>query len=345
METYGSLLLQAGALATIILAVIYIYIKSSYSYWTKLGIPTYNPVVPFGNFSEAFVKNTGFQALLTEFYKAFEGHKLGGLYGLTSRFLLVRDPDLIRDILVKDFDRFHDRGVNVVENADPLQQHLFALSGTKWRNLRVKLTPTFTSGKMKMMFGTLVDCGQQLKTVLREPARKGESFEVKDVLARFATDVIASCAFGIQCNCLQNPDAEFRQWGRRIFSPTFKTRIFRLANLLMPSLIKLFGITFIPKDVSNYFMEMVRETIEFREKNGLHRNDFMQLLIQLKNKTLTTADQDDSVYDGMEYKLDVVDDKTFSKYYRADIKLSPDLSSCEWSEFWDSQYNYEKCTI
>jgi cytochrome P450 family 6 len=318
MEIFGSLLLQAGALTTIILAAIYIYIKSSYSYWTKLGIPIYNPVVPFGNFSETFAKNIGLQALLLQFYKAFEGHKLGGLYGLTSKFLLVRDPDLIRDILVKDFDHFHDRGVNMNENDDPLQQHLFALSGAKWRNLRVKLTPTFTSGKMKMMFGTLVNCGKELNTVLREPVRKGESFEVKDVLARFTTDVIASCAFGIQCNCLQNPDAEFRQWGRRIFSSTLKTRIFRFASLLMPSLIKLFGITFTPKDVSNYFTEMVRETVEFREKNGVHRNDFMQMLIQLKNKTLTTADQDDSVYDGVEYKLDAMDDKTLSKYYRAD---------------------------
>jgi cytochrome P450 family 6 len=314
-EILGSCLLQVGLLATVILAAIYIYMKSTYSYWTKLGIPVHNPAVPFGNFSDAALKNIGIQALISKYYKAFDGHKLGGLYGFTSKFLLVRDPELIRDVLVKDFDHFHDRGMTIVEDADPLQRNLFSLSGTQWRTLRAKLTPTFTSGKMRMMFGTLVGCGEELNSVLREPARNGETFEVKDVLARFTTDIIASCAFGIQCNCLNNPDAEFRLWGRRIFSPTLRMNIFRFANLLMPSLIRLFGLSFIPADVSNYFMKMVAETVEFREKNGVCRNDFMQLLIQLKNKTLTAADEHAPFYGGgVEYELDATDSKALGEY-------------------------------
>jgi cytochrome P450 family 6 len=70
---------------------------------------------------------------------------------------------------------------------------------------------------MKMMFGTMVECGKELKDVLLQTSRKGEAIRIKDILARYATDIIASCAFGIQCNCLQNPDAEFRIWGRKIF--------------------------------------------------------------------------------------------------------------------------------
>lgn len=37
-------------------------------------------------------------------------------------------------------------------------------------------------------------------------------------------------------------------------------------------------------DSSEFFMRIVRETIEYREKNDVSRNDFMHLLIQLKNK-------------------------------------------------------------
>lgn len=40
----------------------------------------------------------------------------------------------------------------------------------------------------------------------------------------------------------------------------------------------------LPKDLSDFFLGLVRETIDFREKNNVKRNDFMQLLIQLKNK-------------------------------------------------------------
>ena len=50
---------------------------------------------------------------------------------------------------------------------------------------------------------------------------------------------------------------------------------------------------FPPKDVSKYFMKMVKDTVEYREKNDVKRNDFMQLLIQMKNKTLSVAEEED----------------------------------------------------
>jgi cytochrome P450 family 6 len=310
-DAVSSLLLQAGALAAIVLATIYIYIKLSYAYWTKLGIPISNPIVPFGDFFEQIIKNSSFQNEITKLYKTFEGYRYVGLYGFGKRILLVRDIDLIRDILVKDFSHFHDRGVNVSERGNPLDQHLFSLTGTKWRNLRVKLTPTFTSGKMKMMFGTMVDCGKELKDILLQTARKGEAIEIKDILARYATDIIASCAFGIRCNCLQNPDAEFRIWGRKIFLLTSRTKIFRFLSLLMPSLIRRFGVSFTPTDVSNYFIKMVNETVEYREKNDIQRNDFMQLMIQLKNKTLVAGEEDVTLHGGLASKMDTEDNKGF----------------------------------
>lgn len=45
------------------------------------------------------------------------------------------------------------------------------------------------------------------------------------------------------------------------------------------------------KDVSTFFLDIVKETVEYREKNNVKRNDFMDLLIQLKNHgTLDGAD-------------------------------------------------------
>lgn len=37
------------------------------------------------------------------------------------------------------------------------------------------------------------------------------------------------------------------------------------------------------REVSNYFMTLLRQTVEHREKNYVVRNVFLQLLIQLKN--------------------------------------------------------------
>ncbi|XP_069702404.1 probable cytochrome P450 6a13 [Periplaneta americana] len=307
LNVLNSLPLQALALSAVVLILAYFYKKSSYSYWTKLGIYNANPTFPFGNFGNVILKNTNTQLLFKKIYNETEGHRLVGLHGFSTKFLLVRDTELIKNILLRDFDHFHSRGIKINEKAEPLQMNLFFLSGTKWRHLRVKLTPTFTSGKMKMMFGTLVECGKELKSVLQEHA--GETIEVKDILARFTTDVIASCAFGIQCNCLKNPDAEFRQWGRKIFSPSFRMTVFRIVNFFSSPLARKLGLSFTPSDVSNYFRKMVNETVEYRENNNVQRNDFMQLLIQLKNNP---QDQDNSV-NGSRYKLEEneEDEKSF----------------------------------
>jgi cytochrome P450 family 6 len=44
-------------------------------------------------------------------------------------------------------------------------------------------------------------------------------------------------------------------------------------------------------DVEKFFVDLVRETIDYREKNNVNRNDFMQLLIKLKNEGYNSVDQ------------------------------------------------------
>jgi len=176
------------------------------------------------------------------------------------------------------------------EELEPLSGHLFLLPGKRWRNLRVKLSPTFTSGKMKMMFQTLLDCGIELGSILEKSASNEEIIEIKDILARYSTDVISSCAFGIQCNCLKNPDAEFRQWGRKIFTPSLRNAIITFIFNTVPSLLSVLKINTLDPNITKYFVNMVEETVNYRERNNFTRNDFMHLLIQIKNKVKLDED-------------------------------------------------------
>lgn len=204
------------------------------------------------------------------------------------------DPDLIKNFLVKDFEHFQDHGFPFDEDVDPLGANLFMLNGDKWKTLRSKLSPTFTSGKLKMMFQTLFECGQELEKYLEEPAKVEGILDVKEVLARFTTDVIASCAFGIQCNCLRNPDAEFRRWGRKMFEPSLNQNLRDLMYFFIPRLAIALRIPNTQPDVSKFFMNVVEETVGYREKNNITRNDFMQLLIQLKNQGYIDTDNQDN---------------------------------------------------
>jgi cytochrome P450 family 6 len=280
---FETLLLDLGALGACLSAVVYIYFRSSFTYWKKRKVPYVEPTFPFGNFQDVlfFRKSIGF--LYRDMYRELEGEKYGGVYTFSKPGFMFRDPDIIKNVLIKDFSSFHDRGFHMDEEHEPLSGHLFILPGKRWRNLRMKLTPTFTSGKIKIMFQTLVECGKEMGSILEETALKEETIEIKDILARYSTDVISSCAFGIQCNCLKNPDAEFRQWGRKIFLSSPKKSITGFLSALAPSVLSILKLRDLDQNVSKYFQSMVQDTVNYREKNGVKRNDFMQLLIQIKN--------------------------------------------------------------
>jgi hypothetical protein len=64
----------------------------------------------------------------------------------------------------------------------------------------------------------------------------GSPVDVKEAMARYTTDVIASCAFGIQSNSLKDPDAEFRRYLRNIFDFSVKKGLVSLIWFFAPSL-------------------------------------------------------------------------------------------------------------
>lgn len=111
-------------------------------------------------------------------------HRAFGMYTLFKPNLVIADLDLIRIVLTKDFGSFHDRGMYSNEKIDPLSNHLFFMAGKKWRNMRVKMTPTFTSGKIKQMFSILTECSGELAKYLESKAQMKESIDIKDMFAR-----------------------------------------------------------------------------------------------------------------------------------------------------------------
>jgi cytochrome P450 len=61
--------------------------------------------------------------------------------------------------------------------------------------MRRKLSPVFTSGKIKTMFETAINCGDNLvRLVDGEPSKE---FMLKELMSVFTSDIIASCVFGI----------------------------------------------------------------------------------------------------------------------------------------------------
>ncbi|GJQ77925.1 Cyp6a9 [Trypoxylus dichotomus] len=261
------------------------FFKYKYKYFAGKGIPYIEPTIPFGTMANPLNPKRANFEIMRDQYNALKkaGHKFGGIFiGIQPSYLLV-DPELIKNVLSRDFAHFQDRGTYYDEKNDPLSAHLFSLEGKKWRNLRVKLTPTFTSGKMKMMFQTLLDCGDQMMAKIGELSDRHEAMDSKDVLARFTTDVIGSCAFGLECNSFKSEESEFRAHGKKLFIPNWPRRIRILLIAFLPHLSKKIGIPIFERSLTDFYMNVVKTMVKYREENSVVRNDFMQILLELKN--------------------------------------------------------------
>lgn len=63
-----------------------------------------------------------------------------------------------------------------------------------------------------------------------------DGLDAKEFAAKYTTDAVASCAFGLEGNSFTDPDSEFRKMGRRLFSHDFLTSLKFLVMFLYPKL-------------------------------------------------------------------------------------------------------------
>lgn len=268
-----------------------LYVKWRQSYWSRRNVPTPKYEFLLGNLRSLISnsKSTGEGNL--EVYNELKKHNIGyaGMYIFLRPVLVPLDPKFIKLILQKDFNYFMSHGVYHHPKDIP-SMNLFNIEGEKWKDQRAKLTPTFTSGKMKMMFETLMEKALILDKSVERYAEKQEPFVIKEVLGRFTTDVIASCAFGIECNSLDEPDNIFRQYGKKMLESSTKFRLIARMILSWPMVAKFdLGTS---KDITEFFTKLVKDTIKYREDNKVFRKDFMHLLIELKNQGYLTDNSD-----------------------------------------------------
>lgn len=276
-----------------IVSIVYLYFKYSFGYWKSKGVPYDEPSIPFGSIA-GVGKTLGMFEITKNIYDKFKPTraKLCGAFFFARPIAILFDLELIKTVLIKDFSNFISRGAFYYNEEDePLSANVFTFEAEKWRKLRAKLTPTYTLGKMKFMFPTVVEIGSRFCDHLSELIRVHDEVEMKELCTRFTTDVVGACAFGIECNSLKNPNAEFRHFSRLELEHPRHGAVFTLLLNEFQSLGRKLHVKSIRDDVSTFFMTAIHDTIEYREKNNVNRNDFIDLLMKLKNQKAIDNEQ------------------------------------------------------
>ncbi|KAM8707399.1 hypothetical protein ACLKA7_011479 [Drosophila subpalustris] len=283
-----------------LLALAWYYLKRHYSYWERIGFPYDKSAgIPFGCLASVWRMEKAMGMAVYDVYLRSKERFLG-TYLLFRPAVLIRDAELARRVLAQDFASFHDRGVYVDEEKNPLSANLFSLPGQSWRNMRQKLSPCFTSGKLKGMYSTSEDIGNKMVGHLHKelPEQGAKEVDLKAVLATYAIDIIASTIFGLDINSYEQPDNKFKKMVTLVRNNSRFNALLGMMIFLVPAVPKLFFRLGLQNPVGLAMLGIVKETIEHREKHGIVRKDMLQLLMQLRNKG--SIDEDDNKIWSME---------------------------------------------
>lgn len=175
--------------------------------FTPRGVPIAGPLRPFAGSVWGFWRNLPGKrdvanvARLGRVYGEYFGHR---------PVLIVADPEVLSDLLVRQFDAFAQRG-------DPLQllrskerirrREIFAMDAAPWKKARAAITPVFSAAKLRRMCPLIAECVDSMVSQLS--ATSGADVVVSPRFQALQLDVIASAAFGIKLNSLEDPKHPF----------------------------------------------------------------------------------------------------------------------------------------
>lgn len=298
-----------GWLVTIVAIIVCLYVYTTYkqSIFKRYGIPAPKTTLFLGSLPE-FAKKGMFQMDVDNVkkYGKFFGSFIGNI-----PTVMISDPDMIKEIAVKQFANFQDRTQSL---AIPTfwRKAINNATGGDWRLLRTTISPTFSSGKLRKMEPILDKCLDSFTEVLDKRVNEDAVLDIQPVLSSLTLDVVCSCAFGIEVNSQQNPDDPFVQNAKDAFNFSLLSSPIFFINFLFPESKHLFKHISVPDSKAvKYIIAATQSVIDERKKSGSSKfNDLLQLLIDAHQDSEQYDDDDvESVQREGEKKRRLTDDE------------------------------------
>ncbi|XP_076416751.1 cytochrome P450 3A13-like isoform X2 [Peromyscus maniculatus bairdii] len=220
--------------------------------------------------------------------------KYGNMWGLYNGLvpvLVITEPDMIKNVLVKAF-------YSVFTNRRPfgppgiMKKGVTQSENEEWKRIRSLLTPTFSSGKLKEMFHIIQEYGDLLVKNISQEVEKGKNVTTKDIFGAYSMDVTTSTLFGVKVDSLNNPQDPFVKNTRKLYIfDSFNPLAF--SSALFPFLSRVYdklNICVFPSDATSFFKNFIERTKKDRLADTQeHRVDFLQLMMNSQNSKDTES--------------------------------------------------------
>ncbi|XP_037972661.2 cytochrome P450 6B5 [Plutella xylostella] len=270
-------------LIIIVIVLLYWYGVRNFSYWKNKGVKHDKPIPYLGNNAKQYFQKASIAMVATDVYRRYPEEKVVGFYRGTDKELVIRDLDIAKRILVTDCQHFYSRGfLKNKKVIEPLMKNLFFADGDLWRLLRQRISPAFSSGKLKAMFPHITERAENLQLLAQQFAGTGKVCDVRELMARYTTEVIGACGFGINMDSLSEENSVFRKLGARIFYRNIRDAFCGAMKEVFPDLSK--NLCYLSPEIEKSMVTLVKSVMKQRNFVPSDRHDFIDLMLEQKQK-------------------------------------------------------------
>ncbi len=158
----------------------YLWLRHRYSYWERHGVPGPKPLYLFGNLLKQLTFQEHISLAYQRWHNTYTNVPYVGFYKLLQPAVMIRDPELQREVLVKAFMNFQTNDVTISDGDELLRSNPFFVSGEEWRQGRALFASFLSANKIKSVFPAMLKVGNEWEQYVRSLGTNAE-VDAKDV--------------------------------------------------------------------------------------------------------------------------------------------------------------------
>uniref|UniRef100_H3C939 Cytochrome P450 3A n=1 Tax=Tetraodon nigroviridis TaxID=99883 RepID=H3C939_TETNG len=203
-----------------------------------------------------------------------------GMYEFSKPILVVKDPDMLKTILVKEcFTHFTNRRFqNVGLNGDFYDAVHFA-EDDDWRRIRNNVSPFFTTGRIRQWFGLMKRQSSRLTSRLQPRAQNEDVVSVKDFFGPYSINTFTGCLLGVEVD-----SQLFLKRASNPFKVSIPLFILQACFPVLLPLLKMLGFSVFSGDSFKFVKKVVEKMRADRDGSSHQELDFLQHMTSTQMK-------------------------------------------------------------